>query len=145
MDARSREGSMDEVVRLGLAAALAALVIAVGAGVRLLVAHRGGIGIAASAGDLAARYGIGDGQAAILYLWEDGCAQCSALQEPVLAAVSSRFDVAVRKLKANTEPELLKRFDIATLPSTVVIDRRRAIRGVNAGLTDEATLESQLV
>lgn len=135
---------MEEVLRLGLACALAAAVIAATAGTRRLLARRGRSGRLSTADDLTQRYGIAEGQAAILYLWEDGCAQCSTLQEPVLAAVSSRFDVTVRKLKATTEPELLRRFDIATLPSTVVIDRRRAVRAVNAGLTDQATLEAQL-
>jgi hypothetical protein len=143
-DAPSREDVMEELLRLGLAAALAGVVIAVTAGARRLLARSGKSVRISGAGDLAERYGIADGQAAILYLWEDGCAQCSALQEPVLAAVSSRFDVTVCKLKGAAEPDLLQRFDIATFPSTVVIDRRRAIRGVNAGLTDEATLEAQL-
>jgi len=135
---------MEELARLGLAAAVAAVVIAIAAGTRFLLAgvHRGPRAL--SAGDLAARYGIADGHAAILYLWEDGCAQCSAIQEPVLSAVSARFDVTVRKLHAASEPELLKRFDIATFPSTVVIDTHRAVRGINTGITDEATLAAQL-
>lgn len=135
---------MEEFGRLVLAASLAAALVLAVVGVRALIRRIGFGRSRSTAADLAERYSIDPGRPAILYVFDDGCAQCGALQEPALTAVSEHSGVVVRWLAATAEPELLKRFDIATFPSTVVLDPRHSVRGVNIGFADAATLQSQL-
>lgn len=135
---------MDELIRLAMAAGLAAIIIAASLAARAfyrrrLAAHRD-----EPAADLAARYELPAGQSAILYLWGDRCVQCVALQEPAIDRLSATHPVQVRKLRAVTETELTSRFNILTVPSTVVIGPDHRVRGVNIGFTDEQTLGKQL-
>ena len=135
---------MEEIVRLAIALVLGAGVIgAACAGKalfrRTLESHR-----EAAADDLVSQYDLPAGEPGILYFSGDRCVQCVALQEPALARLAKVQPVNVRKLVAVAEPALTKRFNILTVPSTVVIGADHRVRGVNVGFADEKTLLQQL-
>ncbi len=135
---------MEEIIRLALAAVLGGGIIGaacVGKALfwRKLDGHR-----EAAVDDLASQYDLPAGEPGILYFSGDRCVQCVALQEPALARLAKVKPVNVRKLVAVTEPELTRRFNILTVPSTVVIGADHRVRGVNVGFADEKTLLQQL-
>jgi thiol-disulfide isomerase/thioredoxin len=134
----------DELVRLILAAGIAALVVvAVVVGrrlyARLLSRHTG-----AAVGDLADRYGLQPGETTVLYFWTERCAQCVQLQEPALEQLAGERGVSIRKLHAPKESDVLNRFNIATVPSTIVVGPDLRVRKVNVGFADQETLQQQL-
>ena len=135
---------MEELLRLGLAAVLGGAVIAAACGGRALFRRRLALHRNTPAADLAERYDLPRGRPGVLYFWGDRCVQCISLQEPALQRLSNGNPVVVRKLKAVLEPELTKRFNILTVPSTVVIGSDHRIRSVNVGFADEETLRRQL-
>jgi thiol-disulfide isomerase/thioredoxin len=134
----------EELFRLVVALVLAVLVIAAILLARRLYAaklasHRG-----APVRDLADRFELRPGETTVLYLWGDRCAQCVQLQEPALERLAASRGVSIRKLHAPTERDLLSRFNIATVPSTIVVGPDLHVRKVNVGFADEATLQQQL-
>lgn len=135
---------MDELLRLAIAAALGGAVIAAACVARALFRRKLASHREAPADDLIERYDLPTGEPGILYFSGDRCVQCVALQEPALKRLASVRPVNVRKLTAVTEPELTKRFNILTVPSTVVIGPDHRVRGVNVGFADEETLLQQL-
>jgi len=135
---------VEELFRLVLAVGLGAIIIAGSLAARSLYRRRIAAHRNEPAADLAARYDLAAGQPAILYLWGERCVQCVALQEPAIDRLSAIHPVQVRKLKAVAEAGLTSRFNILTVPSTVVIGPDHRILGVNIGFTDEQTLGQQL-
>lgn len=135
---------MEELFRLLVAAGLGAAIIAVSLLFRALYRRRVAAHQDQPAGDLVTRYELAAGQPAILYLWGDRCVQCVALQEPALDRLVERQPIQLRKLRAVTEPELTRRFNILTVPSTVVIGADHRVRAVNIGFTDDQVLMEQL-
>lgn len=135
---------MEELLRLVFAAAIAAAICLSAAGVRasvrrLAVRHRG-----ARIDDLAERLGLPAGRPSIIYVWNERCAQCVHLQEPALQRLERERGVFVRKVKASEAPEVVSRFNILTVPSTVVVGPERRVRSVNLGFTDAETLAAQI-
>ena len=82
----------------------------------------------------------------ILYFTTDDCAQCRAYQQPALDALQ-QFDgnVLVRKLDAVREKVMASRFNVMTVPSTVVVGADGTVQAVNYGLATTETLRRQLV
>lgn len=135
---------MEELLRLVLAAAIAAAIClsaaAVRAGVlRLAARHRG-----ARIDDLAERLGLPPGRPSIIYVWNERCAQCVQLQEPALRRLERERGVFVRKVKVSEAPDVVRRFNILTVPSTVVVGPERRVRSVNLGFADAETLSAQI-
>lgn len=135
---------MEELLRLVAAAGILGLVCAGAAGVRtwsrnLAARHRG-----AHLGDLADRLGLPPGRPSIIYVWSERCAQCVQLQEPALVRLERERGVFVRKVHALEAPEVVRRFNILTVPSTVVVDGERRVRAVNFGFADAEALAAQL-
>ena len=82
----------------------------------------------------------------ILVFSSDDCAQCHRLQAPaiqrVLAARGS--SIAVTEVDAPTSPELTERYQILTLPSTVVLDTAGKAQTINYGFADSTKLLRQV-
>lgn len=135
---------MDELFRLIAAVVLGAEIIGISLAFQAFYRRRVGSHQDQPAGDLMARYGLAAGQPAILYLWGDRCVQCVALQEPALDRIAQGQPIQLRKLRAAAEPELTRRFNILTVPSTVVIGADQRVRAVNVGFTDDQVLMEQL-
>lgn len=136
---------MEIFVRLGIAAVLLVLItVALYGGrvlfLRRLARHRGD-----AADDLVERYGFAAGRAGLLYFSTQHCVQCRVLQEPALDRLQQQVPLSIVKIDAAHERELARRFNIATVPSTVVIGPDHRVRGVNLGFTDAETLAGQLM
>ncbi len=135
---------MDELVRLLAAIGILGLLCAGACGVRLwtrraAARHRG-----AHIGDLADRLGLPAGRPSIIYVWSERCTQCVQLQEPALVRLERERGVFVRKVHPVEAPDVVRRFNILTVPSTVVVDRERRVRAVNLGFADAEALAAQL-
>lgn len=135
---------MDELVRLVSAVVIAATLLAAVTAIRTLYRRRVRSHVARPADDLVSRFELPRGEPAILYLSGERCVQCVALQEPALKRLAEWREVAVRKIDAASASDLVRRFNILTVPSTVVIGADQQIRGVNVGFADEETLRRQL-
>ncbi len=135
---------MEELLRFALAALLLAAILAAGLGGRYLLRRSLAKRRGESADDIIERYQLPDGKPSILYLWGDRCVQCVQLQEPALRRLSEERGVFVRKVRAVDDPELVRRFRILTVPSTVVIGPERRVRSVNLGFVDADALAQQL-
>lgn len=82
----------------------------------------------------------------ILVFSSDDCAQCHRLQAPaiqkVLAAQGS--SVVVTEVDAPSSPDLTARYQILTLPSTVILDATGKAHAVNYGFANSTRLLQQI-
>ena len=84
----------------------------------------------------------------LLYFWTEECAPCRA-QEREIDQAKKRLEVsgihlAVESLNAHNEKLFTDRFNIMTVPTTVVLDPDGAVVGWNPGLTRASRLIDQV-
>jgi thioredoxin-like negative regulator of GroEL len=77
----------------------------------------------------------------ILYFTGDGCTVCRTHQEPALARLGA---VRIDKVDAISERQLADRFQVYTLPTTVVMSAEGKALHVNYGYAPAPKLEQQL-
>ena len=77
----------------------------------------------------------------ILYFTGESCTVCKTHQEPALARLGS---VRVDRVDAITDRELADRFQVYTLPTTVVMSPEGKALHVNYGYAPATKLERQL-
>jgi thioredoxin-like negative regulator of GroEL len=77
----------------------------------------------------------------ILYFTGDGCTVCKTHQEPALARLA---DVRVDRVDAIERKELAERFNVYTLPTTIVMAPDGKPLHVNYGYAPALKLERQL-
>ena len=77
----------------------------------------------------------------ILYFTGDGCTVCRTHQEPALAKLGA---VRIDKVDAITDRTLADRFNVYTLPTTVVMTPEGRALHVNYGYATAPKLERQL-
>ena len=77
----------------------------------------------------------------ILYFTGDGCTVCRTHQEPALARLGA---VRVDKVDAIADRQLADRFQVYTLPTTVVMSAEGKAFHVNYGYAPASKLEQQL-
>jgi len=77
----------------------------------------------------------------ILYFTGDGCTVCRTHQEPALARLGA---VRIDKVDAIAERQLADRFQVYTLPTTVVMSSEGKALHVNYGYAPAPKLEQQL-
>jgi hypothetical protein len=92
--------------------------------------------------------GLPTGSPRLLYFWTEECAPCLA-QEREINQAKERLKVtgvylAVNKLNAHTEKLFTKRFNIMTVPTTVLLDAKGIVVGWNPGLTRASRLIDQV-
>lgn len=92
--------------------------------------------------------GLQPGHPRLLYFWTEECAPCRA-QEREINQARKRLEVsgvhlAVDKLNAHSEKLFTERFNIMTVPTTVVLDPNGAVVGWNPGLTRASRLINQV-
>jgi thioredoxin-like negative regulator of GroEL len=78
----------------------------------------------------------------ILYFTGEGCTVCKTHQEPALAKLGD--DVRVQHVDAIAERELAERFNVYTLPTTIVIAPDGKPAHVNYGYAPAPKLQQQL-
>ncbi len=81
----------------------------------------------------------------LLYFRSDTCAVCptqSRFIEQVVGAWDGRL--IVEQVDAEAEPEKAGRYQVFTLPTTILIDGHGLVQQVNYGLADERKLTRQL-
>ncbi len=84
----------------------------------------------------------------LLYFWTEECAPCRA-QEREINQAKKRLEVngvhlAVEKLNAHSEKIFTERFNIMTVPTTVLLDSNGLVAGWNPGLTRANRLIDQV-
>jgi thiol-disulfide isomerase/thioredoxin len=128
--------------RLLLIVAIAAVVALVWAGIRIWRAWK----VRALAHEMPFAGIIPTGKPAVVGFSTPGCVECRTRQAPALAHLAAALGetVTVRTLAAPDYPHLVDRLGILTAPATVVLDAAGAVRFVNLGFTDAATLAVQV-
>jgi hypothetical protein len=86
--------------------------------------------------------GAGAGEAYILYFTGEGCTVCKTHQEPALARLG---DVRVDRIDALERRDLAERFNVYTLPTTIVMAPDGKPLHVNYGYAPAPKLERQLI
>jgi len=84
---------------------------------------------------------------AILFFSGATCTICHTAQRPALERLVPELDgrVEVREVDIADEPELARRFEVMSLPTTVVLDGEGRARAVNVGFASGQVLRGQLV
>ena len=78
----------------------------------------------------------------ILYFTGDGCTVCKTHQEPALAKLG---DVRIDHVDAIAQRELAERFNVYTLPTTIVMSRDGKPAHINYGYAPAPKLHQQLL
>ena len=81
------------------------------------------------------------GEPYILYFTDEGCTVCRTHQEPALARLAG---VRIDKVDAVAEREIADRFNVYTVPTTVVMSAEGRALNVNYGYAPAPKLERQL-
>lgn len=135
---------MDEAVRLVLAVGIASVILLAFLAARFYVRRAAARHQGESVRDLATQLQLPAGRSSIIYVWSERCPQCIHLQEPTLARLEQERGVFVRKLNALEASDVVRRFNILTVPSTIVVDPEWRVRAVNFGYADAEALATQL-
>ncbi len=82
----------------------------------------------------------------ILAFSSDDCAQCHRLQAPVLRRVVDALGdaIAVVEVDAPHAPELARRYNVLTVPTTVVLDSAGHAHAINYGFANTQRLRAQV-
>ncbi|MFI5274912.1 MAG: thioredoxin family protein, partial [Ktedonobacterales bacterium] len=115
----------DTLIRLGGVALLRLLTYSVVLVARRLIARRGQR-VLDAAPLMGGAFGATSGgpRVRILAFGSEDCVQCHRLQHPVLQRILAEREgvVGVIDVHAPTSPELTRRYNVLTLPTTVVLD-----------------------
>jgi thioredoxin-like negative regulator of GroEL len=87
-----------------------------------------------------------DGRPTVVAFSTPGCAVCRTTQAPALLDLESRLAGAVRVLRvdAAAQPATAEVFDVATVPTTVVLASDGRVSEVNHGFAPAETLAAQV-
>jgi hypothetical protein len=74
------------------------------------------------------------------------CHQCHTLQTPALQRVTEarKYQVSVEEIDAPGSPELTERYQVLTVPTTVVLDATGHVHAVNYGFANTQRLLEQV-
>jgi hypothetical protein len=141
---------MTMLLRLGVLALVSlALWLVIWAGRRLVEARRQAV-LSAAPAALPAIPGLGSAADAspvhILNFSSADCSQCFRLQAPALRRLleARSGEVTVVNVDAPNTPELAKRYQVLTVPTTVVLDASGQAQAVNFGFAPTERLLKQV-
>ena len=82
----------------------------------------------------------------ILAFSSDDCHQCHQFQAPALQRVTEarKYQVSVEEIDAPSFPELTQRYQVLTVPTTVVLDTAGHVQAVNYGFANTQKLLEQV-
>jgi hypothetical protein len=88
---------------------------------------------------------VGAAPVHILNFSSADCSQCHRLQEPALRRLlEARGEVSVLNVDAPNSPDLTRRYQVLTVPTTVVLDATGQAQAVNYGFAPTARLLKQV-
>ncbi len=121
------------------------LLLAAFGGLRVWLMWRRRAVMRASAADLLAAFDAVGLGALVLAFTTPECVPCRAVQRPALEALEQRYPglLIFREVDAVRSPDLARRFEILTVPSTVVIGPDGKIRAINHGTATAERLAAQ--
>ncbi|HEY7350812.1 MAG TPA: thioredoxin family protein [Ktedonobacterales bacterium] len=140
---------LDSLLRVGVLALVSlALWLIIWSGRRFVESRRRAV-LSGAPGDLPSVPGREDASSApvqILNFSSPDCSQCFRLQEPALRRLlEARQDaVTVLHVDAPSTPELTRRYQVLTVPTTVVLDATGQARAVNFGFASTERLLEQV-
>ena len=82
----------------------------------------------------------------ILAFSSEDCRQCHQFQAPALQRVTEarNYQVSVEEIDAPSSPELTQRYQVLTVPTTVVLDATGHVHAVNYGFANTQRLLEQV-
>jgi thiol-disulfide isomerase/thioredoxin len=82
----------------------------------------------------------------ILAFTSPTCHQCHKLQRPALHRLMEHHtaNISIEEIDATTSPELTQRYQVLTLPTTVVLDATGRAHVINYGFTNTQRLLEQV-
>ena len=82
----------------------------------------------------------------ILAFSSEDCRQCHQFQAPALQRVTEarKYQVSVEEIDAPSFPELTQRYQVLTVPTTVVLDAAGHVHAVNYGFANTQRLLEQV-
>lgn len=85
-------------------------------------------------------------QVRILAFSSADCHQCHTMQTPALQSVTEarKYQVSVEEIDAPVSPELTQRYQVLTVPTTVVLDTTGRVHAVNYGFASTQRLLEQV-
>lgn len=90
---------------------------------------------------------IAGGTPTLLYFWTSDCALCGPQERQIEQARSviarGGKDLQVRKINASEEDELVRKMNVMTVPTTVMLDGMGKVVAWNPGLREARMLISQ--
>jgi hypothetical protein len=128
--------------RIGILFALALLIAAAWAGIRVWAAWKlRRLRTVTPLADLAP-----PGRPAVIAFSTPSCVECRTRQAPALARLAAVLgeQVTVRSLSALEHPDLVQKIGILTVPATVVLDAAGTVRHLNLGYASDVRLREQL-
>ena len=140
----------DIVVRLGVLALVSVLLCLFAWSGQRFVEARRRQALAAAAPGIFSEISDGEVQSRplvrILAFSSANCHQCHQLQAPALKRVleARGTDVSVVDVDAPDEPELAQRYQVLTVPTTVVLDAKGRAHAVNYGFANTVKLLEQV-
>ena len=141
----------DIVVRIGIVALVSLLVCAIVWYGRRVVEKRRQLALAALPTELLSDMNVDGASAArtpirILAFSSADCHQCHTMQTPALQRVTGarKYQVSVEEIDAPASPELTQRYQVLTLPTTVVLDASGRVHAVNYGFANTQRLLEQV-
>ncbi len=130
----------DTLTRLGILALVLLFSAALLWAGRVFVARQRGLALAAE--PLANT----PGKIRILAFGSATCSQCHTLQQPALRTLQAKCgpEIDVLEIDAPASPELVKRYRIMTVPSTVLLNAAGEAFAINYGFANAAKLQTQI-
>ena len=124
---------------------LGLLAVAFG-GIRVWLGWRRRRLMRAGAADLLVAFDAARAGALVLAFTTPECVPCKTIQRPALEDLEQRYPgrLVFREVDAARSPELVRRFGILTVPSTVVIGSDGEIRAINNGTATAERLAAQI-
>jgi hypothetical protein len=86
---------------------------------------------------------VAPGRPRLLYFHSLGCSACAA-QSRYLDALDSDSQALVTTIDVEYDPQAARRYNVLTLPTTIVVDRMGSVQYINYGLASTARLNKQL-
>lgn len=85
------------------------------------------------------------GRSALLVFTSPTCAPCKYHQLPIVERLMAdwRDRVDVRVIDVSEQPDAARQYGIWSVPTTVVLDARQQVVGLNVGVAEEAKLREQ--
>lgn len=80
----------------------------------------------------------------ILYFRSDHCASCAA-QARLMQELDPKIRALIDKIDVDREPDQARRYDVLTLPTTVVVAADGTVKHINYGVVQPRRLKEQVI